>query len=126
MDAMEILVVLGSAGAIAFVLGYFFGEKPREAARTEGGGPQAVTIRVRGGYDPSVVVVRQGQPVRLDFVRDETSACSEQVVLADFGITRDLPAHATTAVAFTPTRAGSFSFTCGMGMLRGTIVVEPA
>jgi plastocyanin domain-containing protein len=26
---------------------------------------------------------------------------------------------------FTPDRAGEFLFTCGMGMLRGTLVVQP-
>ena len=44
------------------------------------GGVQEVRITVKGGYDPDVIVVKQGQPVRLAFYRDETASCSEQVV----------------------------------------------
>jgi len=62
--------------------------------------------------------------VRLDFYRDETASCSEQVVFGDFGIARDLPAFQTTPVEFTPDKPGEFTFTCGMNMLRGKIVVE--
>ena len=42
----------------------------------------------------------------------------------DFGIRRFLPAHQKTAVELTPTAPGTFEFTCGMSMLRGTLVVE--
>jgi plastocyanin domain-containing protein len=87
---------------------------------------QEVKITVKGGYSPDTVVVKQGRPVRLDFYRDETASCSEQVVFGDFGIARDLPAFRTTAVEFTPQKAGEFTWTCGMNMLRGKLVVEPA
>ena len=70
-------------------------------------------------------MVKQGQPVRLDFYRDETASCSEQVVFGDFGIARDLPAFQTTTIEFTPDKAGEFTFTCGMNMMRGKLVVEP-
>jgi len=36
---------------------------------------------------------------------------------------RDLPAHETTPVEFTPDKPGEFTFTCGMNMLRGKLVV---
>ena len=85
---------------------------------------QEVTIRVQGGYSPSSVRVRRGAPVRLVFDRQETNGCSEEVVLGDFGIRRFLPAHERTAVEFTPERAGTYEFTCGMSMLRGRVVVE--
>ena len=45
-------------------------------------------------------------------------------MLPEFGIRRFLPAHEKTAVEFTPARAGSFDFTCGMSMLRGRLTVE--
>ena len=75
---------------------------------------------------PDVIVVKQGRPVRLDFYRDETASCSEQVVFGDFGIARDLPAFKTTTIELTPEKAGEFTFTCGMNMIRGKLVVEPA
>jgi len=126
MDTTEILVVIAGAAAIAGVLWYFFGERQAVAARAGEGGVQEVKITVKGGYTPDVVVVKQGRPVRLDFYRDETSSCSEQVVFGDFGIARDLPAFTTTPVEFTPRKSGEFTWTCGMNMLRGKLVVEPA
>ncbi len=126
MEPTEILVLIGGAAAIGAVLWYFFGERKAVAAQVIGGGVQEVKITVKGGYSPDVVVVKQGRPVRLDFYRDETSSCSEQVVFGDFGIARDLPAFRTTPVEFTPQKSGEFTWTCGMNMLRGKLVVEPA
>jgi plastocyanin domain-containing protein len=125
VDAAELVVVAGAAAAIGFVLWYFFGERERVAATTGTGGVQEIRVTVRGGYSPDVIVVRQNRPVRLDFYRDETASCSERVVFGDFGVARDLPAFRTTPVEFTPDRAGEFTFTCGMGMMRGKLVVEP-
>jgi plastocyanin domain-containing protein len=126
MDTAEILVLVGAVALIALVLWYFFGEREAVAATEAAGGVQQVKITVKGGYSPDVVRVKQGRPVRLDFFRDETASCSETVVFGDFGIARDLPAHRTTAVEFTPDKAGEFTWTCGMNMLRGKLVVEPA
>lgn len=126
MDAAEIGVLAGGVLLIGLVLWYFFGEREAIAAGVTDRGVQEVKVTVKGGYSPDVIVVRQGQPVRLDFYRDETASCSEQVVFGDFGVARDLPAYQTTAVEFTPDRAGEFTFTCGMRMMRGKLVVEPA
>lgn len=124
MDTSEIFVTAGGIAAIAFVLWYFFGEKERVAAAVGHGGVQEVKVTVKGGYSPDVIVVKQNQPVRLDFYRDETASCSEQIVFGDFGIARDLPAFKTTPIEFTPDRAGEFTFTCGMNMMRGKLIVE--
>lgn len=126
MDTTEILVLVAGVALIAFVLWYFFGEKERVAATTDAAGVQEIKVTVKGGYSPDVIVVEEGRPVRLDFYRDETASCSEQVVFGDFGIARDLPAYRTTAVEFTPEEPGEYTFTCGMNMLRGKLVVEPA
>ena len=126
MDTAQILVSVGGAGAIAGVVWYFFlGERRQVRAAAGTGGVQEVTVRVKGGYEPDVIVVRKGQPVRLDFYRDETASCSDTVVFGDFGIAKPLPAFKTTPVEFTPDRAGEFTFTCGMNMMRGKLVVEP-
>jgi plastocyanin domain-containing protein len=126
MDTSEISVMVVGVSLIAFVLWYFFGEKERVSAAVGATGVQEVKVTVKGGYSPDVIVVKQNQPVRLDFYRDETASCSEQVVLGDFGIARDLPAFKTTSIEFTPKRSGEFTFTCGMNMMRGKVVVEEA
>jgi plastocyanin domain-containing protein len=124
MDSAEMVVVAGGALAIAFVLWYFFGERERVAASLGTGGVQEIKITVKGGYSPDVVVVREHVPVRLNFYRDETASCSEQVIFQDFGISKHLPPFKTTAIEFTPDRAGEFTFTCGMSMMRGKLIVE--
>jgi plastocyanin domain-containing protein len=124
MDTTEILVVTGGGGLIALVLWYFFGERESVAAAINESGAQEVRITVKGGYSPDVIVVKQGAPVRLEFYRDETSSCSEQVVFGDFGIARELPAFKTTTIEFTPDKAGEFTFACGMNMLRGKLIVQ--
>ena len=123
MDTSEIIVVIGGIGLIALVLWYFFGEKEKVAATENASGIQEIDVTVKGGYSPDVIVVKKGVPVRLNFYRDETSSCSEQVVFGDFGIARDLPAFKTTRVEFTPDRSGEFTFACGMNMLRGKLIV---
>lgn len=126
MDGTDWVAVFGGLAAIAWVNWYFFvaGRSPAHAAVA--GGRQEVTVVVSGGYSPAHVRVRAGTPVRLVFDRQETSGCSEVVVIPDFGIRRFLPAHEKTTVEITPEHAGSHEFTCGMGMLRGRITVEEA
>lgn len=128
MDAAQLIVTLAGLVAIAWVNWYFFvaGTRAAPAVATGGTGPQRIAIEVKGGYSPSVVRVRAGRPVHLELHRSETSGCSEEIVLGDFGIRRYLPAHETTTVEFTPDRPGRYDFTCGMGMLHGTLVVENA
>ncbi len=125
MTSLQIAVTLVGIAAIVWVNWYFFlaGERP-VAASGAGSGPQAVRIVVDGGYSPSVVTVEAGRPVRLEFERRESSGCTEEVVVPDFGIRTFLPAHQVTPVQFTPVRPGTYEFTCGMGMVRGRLVAR--
>jgi plastocyanin domain-containing protein len=125
MDTTQIVVTASGIAAIVFVLWYFFGARERTLAAMDAVGVQTVRITVKGGYDPDTIVVQQGRPVRLEFYRDETSSCSEEVVFGDFGIARKLPVHQTTTIELTPDRTGAFTFTCGMNMMRGRLIVEP-
>jgi len=122
-------VVTGAGlAAIVWVLWYFLLSRGPVArpARGEDGGVQEVRVVVKGGYTPDTIVVRAGAPVRLQFYRDETADCSERVVFEDFAIDAALPAFQTTPVEFTPAHPGEFRFRCGMSMLKGLLVVEPA
>jgi plastocyanin domain-containing protein len=125
MSGIEWLVALAGVAAIAWVNWYFFlSHGPAAQAAAGAGGVQEVTIAVQGGYSPAQVRVRKGAPVRLVFDRRETSGCSEEVVIPEFGIRRFLPAFQKTAIEITPQKTGTFDFTCGMSMLRGKLTVE--
>jgi plastocyanin domain-containing protein len=126
MDSTEIVVLVAGFMAIAFVLWYFFfGERERTTAAVGAAGVQEIKITVKGGYSPDVIVVRERVPVRLNFYRDETASCSEQVIFDDFGLSKHLPPFKTTSIEFTPEHAGEYTFMCGMSMMRGKLIVEP-
>ncbi len=125
MTPLEWIVILAGAAAIAWVNWYFFlARRGTATAQSRDGGTQEVTITVQGGYEPAEVKLKKGIPARLVFDRQETSGCSEEVVIPDFGVRKFLPAFQKTTVELKPETAGSFEFTCGMSMLRGRLVVE--
>lgn len=125
MEPDQLVVTVLGAAAIAVVV-WFFWLKRKDGVRAAftSGGYQEATILVQGGYTPDTVVVRSGTPVRLVFRREETSPCSETVVLDGFGKSANLPQGKPVAVELMPTEPGRYRYTCGMGMLQGTLVVE--
>jgi len=125
MDVMDFAVIGVAAALIVLVNWYFLGRSPVPSVAVAAPGQLAeFTIRVEGGYSPNAIEVAHGSRVRLTFDRQEDNPCSEEVVVPDFGIRRDLPAFARTVVEFTADVVGIHQFACGMGMLRGTIVVK--
>lgn len=124
MDTAEIFVAIGGFVLIAFTLWFFFG--PREAVQTAAkSGVQELTVIVKGGYAPDRIEVEQGRPVRLNFRREESNACTEQVIFGDFGLSKMLPQGETVPIEFTPQKIGEFTFHCGMNMVRGKLIVRP-
>jgi Cu+-exporting ATPase len=135
MHATDWTVIAAGLGAIAWVNWYFFfAGSPATAsvttAMTAAAGsaaaaqPAEITIVVDGGYAPSTVRVKAGQPVRLIFDRRDTGSCSEEVVFPDFGVRQFLPTGQKTTVDITPPEPGRYEFMCGMSMLRGALVAE--
>jgi plastocyanin domain-containing protein len=126
VSVAQYVVTVAGIAAIVWVLWFFLLAGGPAAAADVVDGVQEVRVTVKGGYTPDTIVVRAGQPVRLQFYRDETADCSERVVFEDFAIDAALPAFQTTTIEFTPAEPGEFRFRCGMNMLKGLLVVEPA
>jgi len=126
MSGSDWLVLLGAITAIAAVNWWFFvaGQAPATAAASSAGASAEVVITVDGGYSPAVVQVKRGQPLRLVFDRKDNSSCSEEVVIPAFNVRTFLPSGERTVVEILPQEAGRFPFTCGMSMLRGSIIVD--
>ncbi len=122
----KLLITVGGLSLIGLELWWFLFSKPKSLKAETKKGVQEVTIVVNGGYDPSYVVVKTGQPVRLNFDRKDPSSCLEQIRLPEFRIAKTLPIDRITAIDFTPDKPGKYEFTCGMNMFRGTIEVQPA
>ena len=127
MTPDRILVTIGGLAVVAFIAWFFWFQRTAGVkASLVSGGYQEQMILVKGGYTPDTIRVAAGRPVRLLFRREETSACSEQVVLPDFGKSASLPMGLVVPIEFMPGDPGEHEFTCQMGMLRGRIIVEAA
>ncbi|MDP2183584.1 MAG: sulfite exporter TauE/SafE family protein [Actinomycetota bacterium] len=77
-------------------------------------------------FQPSVVSIPADQPVRLVVDRQEASACSDQLAVPQLGVLVDLEPFATTIVDLPAAKAGSYTLTCGMGMMSGQLSVGGA
>ena len=125
MTPDKILVTLLGLSAIAFIVWFFWlVKRPGVKAALTTGGYQEAMVLVKGGYTPDVIVVERGKPVRLNFVRTESSSCSEMVLFPDFNKSAHLPEGETVPVELMPDNSGEFEFQCQMGMLRGRLIVE--
>jgi plastocyanin domain-containing protein len=124
MPAKLIVTVFGVLLIVLVNWYFFFSRKKAALAEVKEKDLQEVKIIVKGGYSPDVIVVKKGIPVRMDFYRDETADCSDTIVFGDFKIRKPLPAFKTTAIEFTPEKEGEYVFTCGMGMMRGKLIVR--
>ena len=124
MTPLDWVIALAAAALIVLINWYFLGaRRAAVVAAAAPGGAVDVTVRVEGGYTPSVIEVPAGSTVRMTLDRREDSPCSDQLVIPDFNIRRDLPAFRKTVVEFTAT-PGTHEFKCGMGMLHGSIVAR--
>ena len=120
-------LVVDAAGLvlIAGIAWFFWG--PRRGgyrAPLSSSGYQEAMILVKGGYVPDTIIVKAGKPVRLTFQREESTACSEMVVFGEFNKSARLPQGEAVAIELMPKVAGTFDFSCQMGMLHGRLVVE--
>lgn len=125
MDATTIIINIIGLALIVGIIWYFWLWKRKAVAAQSGvGGLQEIDVTVKGGYQPALITVKAGRPVRLNFTRREASTCGEEIVLPDFGKRAHLPQNVTVPIEITPHRTGEYEFTCGMNMYRGKLIVE--
>lgn len=92
-------------------------------ARATPGAP--ITVRVDGsGYHPARIRAAANSDVTLSFLRTTDECCGQQLKIPALNIERDLPLNQAVAVAVHVPANGELSFTCGMGMYRGAVVVQ--
>lgn len=87
--------------------------------------PQTARIEITDkGYEPASFKLKKGVPARVTFVRKTDATCGTEVLLPDYKIKKDLPLNKPVVVSFTPSKSGTFTFTCGMKMMKGQVVVK--
>jgi plastocyanin domain-containing protein len=85
---------------------------------------KATVALTEKGYEPTNLKLRRGTPAQVTFIRKVSATCATQIVIADYNIKRALPLNEPVLVEFTPKKTGTFAFACGMGMLRGSLIVR--
>jgi len=89
--------------------------------------PRVQTARIEinaQGYHPASVKLRRGVRARVTFVRTTDATCVREIVFPDLSVQRELPLNEPVVVSFTPKKRGSFTFVCGMNMMRGELIVR--
>lgn len=85
--------------------------------------PKTVRISVtKKGFSVTSISAEVGSPLTLIFTRRSSEGCGDKVVFPSLGITKDLPVGKAVTVKFTPREEKTISFTCGMGMYKGSVV----
>ncbi len=74
-------------------------------------------------FVPNVVSIPADKPVRLIVDRREENACSAQLAVPQLGILQNLKPNATTVVEIPAAKGGTYTLTCGMGMMSGRLQV---
>lgn len=125
MTIDQIIVLFGGLGLSALVAWYFwFSEKKAVKVEASESGIQEAVINVKGGYTPDVLIFEAGKPIRLNFIREETASCTEEVVFSDFNKRATLTPFKTIPVELKIDKPGEYIFQCGMGMVKGKLIVK--
>ena len=119
MSLDKIIVTLAGLLGTAFTYWFFMMKKDKVIQATG-----SVDIIVEGGYSPDSISIPRGQTTKLNFLRKDTNSCLEEVVLGDFKVRKYLPLNQKVTVEITPQQAGEFTYTCGMNMYHGKIIVK--
>jgi plastocyanin domain-containing protein len=76
------------------------------------------------GFEPDHIDVRLSEPLRLVVTRTTDKTCATAIVIKDLGIKRALPLNRPVVIDFTPTKTGELTYSCGMKMIGGVLLVQ--
>jgi plastocyanin len=100
--------------------------RPSVRATSASDSLQTVQITIGpNGFSPDRIRLKPGVPAELVFMRTTDRTCATNVQIAALDIDPvDIPLQEPTSVRFTPGRPGTYTFACGMDMIRGSLVVR--
>jgi sulfite exporter TauE/SafE/copper chaperone CopZ len=85
---------------------------------------QRIEMHIKySGFEPAVLHVKKGVLVTFAVFGDEVTGCTNRIIIPSLNISKDIAAG-ENLITFTPTASGSIPYSCWMGMVRGTIVVD--
>lgn len=86
--------------------------------------PQKVTITLPADYREGVATVKAGKPVALTFFLKSDAGCGNTVSVPDAKWKKDLTVGKKATVVYTPKKSGTLNYECGMGHLKGNLIVK--
>jgi len=89
-------------------------------------GVQVINSTLSPGSYPSITV-QAGMPVKwvIDAPKGSINGCNYKLYINEYGIEHQFKSG-ENIIEFTPTKSGTFNYSCWMGMIRGTIAVTEA
>lgn len=121
----QILVIVIGLALSTWVVWYFWiSETKAVKVQVAESGIQEAVIKVKGGYTPDVLIFKSGKPIKLNFLREETAACTEQVLFPALQKQATLTPFKTIPVELQIDKPGEYGFQCGMGMVKGKLIIE--
>lgn len=97
-------------------------DKTEKNTKTDGV-EQIVEMHITGkGFEPSVLKIKKGVPVRWVIKGDSITGCTNKIIIPSLGISQALNTG-DNIVTFTPNKNGEIPFSCWMGMVRGKFIV---
>lgn len=90
-------------------------------------GKQIVASTLSAGSYPNITV-QVGTPVKwtINAPNGSINGCNNRINIQEYGITNYSFKQGDNVIEFTPDKTGKFSYSCWMGMIRGSIIVtEP-
>ena len=87
-------------------------------------GVQRVTLSFGDfNYTPDTIRVKRGIPVEIAADTEKLQGCFSTFVIPELNVWGQFT-PAKNKIAFTPQRAGTFKFSCAMGLGAGRLIVE--
>lgn len=96
----------------------------QETASPAARAPQEQTVEVAGEFTPASITIPANTPVRLHFRRSDKPTCADEIVLPELNQRKKIAENETVTFELPPQPARTFSFACGMNMMKGTVVVQ--
>ena len=117
------IVIINSIGLLLIgeIIWWFWLSSPK-AVRAEN---TIVVIHVKDGvYSPARIESPAQKAITLEFIRTDSSGCSEYVVFSDLDIHEKLPLNTPYQIQLPVLQAGVYRFNCQMKMYQGELVVK--
>lgn len=74
-------------------------------------------------FYPNIITLKVNEPIKIVANMNELKGCYRSITIPELGV-RKIFIESDNTLIFTPTKTGTFGFSCYMGMGRGKIIIQ--